>query len=234
MRTSSRTVRARRVCVLGPKRPARANPIAKCVKRSPGSSGRSFKTRVQILEEFGGLRAAMKRSFALEKQVRRQAPTRVHPPRPHLADGASRGGSLPMTGARLTAGLRCENDVRGRFTLWPPGDSHRTFRRSAGAVASCAAPARAGVAGRAARAVVGATPQSEGLVRVRRQVCFHNLPPSPRGRSHTSNPSAGRPRGAAVRRRMEDRAARPGLVPLAKSDAPSSMAPCQRSNRSGH
>ena len=181
MRTSSRTVRARGVCVLGPKRPARANPIAKCVKRSPGSSGRSFKTRVQILEEFGGLRAAMKRSFALEKQVRRQAPTRVHPPRPHLADGASRGGSLPMTGARLTAGLRCENDVRGRFTLWPPGDSHRTFRRSAGAVASCASAARAGVAGRAARAVVGATPQSEGLVRVRTQVCFHTPCPRPLG-----------------------------------------------------
>ena len=97
-----------------------------------------------------------------------------------------------MTGARLTAGLRCENDVRGRFTLWPSGDSHRTFRRSAGAVASCASAARPGFAGRAAEAVVGATPQSEGLVRARDEVWIHTPPPPAKGSLPANYPCAGR------------------------------------------
>ena len=38
----------------------------------------------------------------------------------------------------------------------------------------------------------GATPQSEGLVRVRTQVCFHTPAPVPWGRSRSINPYAGR------------------------------------------
>ena len=38
----------------------------------------------------------------------------------------------------------------------------------------------------------GATPQAEGLLRVRTQVCFHTPAPVPRGRSRSINPYAGR------------------------------------------
>jgi len=41
---------------------------------------------------------------------------------------------------------------------------------------------------------LGATPQSEGLVRVRGQVCLRTPAPDPRGRSRTSDPC-----GKAVR-----------------------------------
>ena len=44
----------------------------------------------------------------------------------------------------------------------------------------------------AARTWRGATPQSEGLVRVRTQVCFHTPAPVPWGRSRSINPYAGR------------------------------------------
>ena len=39
---------------------------------------------------------------------------------------------------------------------------------------------------------MGATPQSEGLVRARTQVCFHTPAPVPWGRSRSINPYAGR------------------------------------------
>ena len=32
-----------------------------------------------------------------------------------------------MTRLRVMPPLGCENDMRGRFTLWPFGDSHGTF-----------------------------------------------------------------------------------------------------------
>ena len=44
----------------------------------------------------------------------------------------------------------------------------------------------------AARTWRGATPQSEGLVRVRTQACFHTPAPVPWGRSRSINPYAGR------------------------------------------
>ncbi len=47
-------------------------------------------------------------------------------------------------------------------------------------------------AARAAPSVAVATPQSEGLVRVRTQVCFHTPAPVPWGRSRSINPYAGR------------------------------------------
>ena len=180
-RTSRETERARRVMrgwaeVSGPAEPDAEIRRGGRPDRARDSQGRGPDPRG--VRRLAGRHEAQRRAYETGAPA---APTRVHPPRPHLADGASRGGSLPMTGARLTAGLRCENDVRGRFTLWPPGDSHRTFRRSAGAVASCASAARPGVAGRAARAVVGATPQSEGLVRARGQVWIHTCPPARQG-----------------------------------------------------
>ena len=45
---------------------------------------------------------------------------------------------------------------------------------------------------RSLRPVTGATPQSEGLVRARGQVCFHTQPPPSRGRSRSNDPYAGR------------------------------------------
>ena len=44
-------------------------------------------------------------------------------------------------------------------------------------------------AARAALTGTGATPQSEGLVRVRTQVCLHTCPRLPWGRSRAINPS---------------------------------------------
>ena len=97
-----------------------------------------------------------------------------------------------MSGARLTAALECANDAGVRFTLQRPGDSHGASRLFAGAAASCASADRPASAVRAAPAVVGATPQSEGLVRVRTQVCFHTPAPVPWRRSRSINPYAGR------------------------------------------
>ena len=97
-----------------------------------------------------------------------------------------------MSGARLTAALECANDAGVRFTLRRPGDSHGASRLSAGAAASCAYADRPASAVRAAPAVAGATPQAEGLVRVRTQVCFHTPAPVPWGRSRSINPYAGR------------------------------------------
>ena len=80
----------------------------------------------------------------------------------------------------------------GRFTVCPVPDSHGTRRVSAEAAVSYASAARPAVARRAAQAEMGATPQSEGLVRVRTQVCFHTPAPVPWGRSRSINPYAGR------------------------------------------
>ena len=97
-----------------------------------------------------------------------------------------------MSGTRLTAALECANDAGVRFTLRRPGDSHGASRLSAGAAASCASADRPASAVRAAPSEAVATPQSEGLVRVRTQVCFHTPAPVPWGRSRSINPYAGR------------------------------------------
>ena len=100
----------------------------------------------------------------------------------------------------LPAAPECENDEGGRFTIRPSGDSHRTFRPSACAVAPCGLAARQPVAGRAAAVVAGATPQSEGLVRVRDEVGIHTSTLPSRGRSRTNNPwREGRPNAASGR-----------------------------------
>ena len=82
----------------------------------------------------------------------------------------------------------CENDVTGRFTLGASGDSHRTSRLSAGAVATYAGAAGSVGAGRAAGTVSGATPRPEGLVRHSAECVFTPSPLPPRGRSRTNYP----------------------------------------------
>ena len=86
-----------------------------------------------------------------------------------------------MTDLRLMPPLGCENDVGGRFTVCPVPNSHGTRRVSAEAAVSYASAARPAVARRAAQAEMGATPQAEGLVRARGQVCFHTLAPALQG-----------------------------------------------------
>ena len=106
-----------------------------------------------------------------------------------------------MSGARLTAALECANDAGVRFTLRRPGDSHGASRLSAGAAASCASADRPASAVRAAPSEAVATPQSEGLVRVRRQVCLRTPAPVPSGSLPANYPYAGRRFSAASRRR---------------------------------
>ena len=67
-----------------------------------------------------------------------------------------------MTDLSLMPPLGCENDVEGRFTIWPSGDSHGSRRVSA-------------------EAEMGATPQAEGLVRAWGPACFHTLAPTLQG-----------------------------------------------------
>ena len=92
-RTSRETERARRVTrgwaeVSGP-----PEPDAGTVEEIARIERAILKGAVQILEEFGGLQAAMKRSVALEKQVRRQ-------PRPGCIHGASTWRTARLAGAR--------------------------------------------------------------------------------------------------------------------------------------
>ncbi len=107
-----------------------------------------------------------------------------------MADRAPRRGSLPMSGARLTAGLECANDVGVRFTLWPSGDSQGPSRVSTGGAVSCASVARTAGAARAAPAVAGATPPSGCLVRHRGGLtCARTCHPSPAGSLPARYPS---------------------------------------------
>ena len=80
----------------------------------------------------------MKRSVVLEEAGAPPARTRVHPAGQHLADGASRGGALPMTGTRLTAALECANDAGSQCALWPSGDAHACYGVSHDTATSCA------------------------------------------------------------------------------------------------
>ena len=94
---------------------------------------------------------------------------------------ASAGRTSDDLRVRVMPPLGCENDMRGRFTPWPFGDSHGTFYLSAGAVASYASAASSVSAARAALTGTGATPQSEGLVRARGPACIHTLAPALQG-----------------------------------------------------
>ena len=92
-RTSRETERARRVTrgwteVSGP-----AEPDAEIREEVARIERAILKGAVQILAEFGGLQAAMKRSVALEKQVRRQ-------PRPASIHRARTWRTVRLAGAR--------------------------------------------------------------------------------------------------------------------------------------
>ena len=121
-----------------------------------------------------------------------------------------------MTGARLTAALECANDAGGRCALWPSGDAHACYGVSHDTATSCAFAAGSVSAARAALTGTGATPQSEGLVRVRTQVCFHTPAPVPWGRSRSNDPSRegcrASPGGTGQRSCLESHDANPSIV----------------------
>ena len=98
-----------------------------------------------------------------------------------MADRAPRRGSLPMSGARLTAALECANDAGVRFTLRRPGDSHGASRLSADAAASCASADRPASAVRAALTGTGATPPADALVMAWAGAGFHKPRTAPGG-----------------------------------------------------
>ncbi len=124
------------------------------------------------------------------------------PPSPR-AGSAIRRARIAFAEARalpLVTVLERENDEGGRFTIRPFGDSHRTFRSSACAVASCGLAARPPVAGRAASAVAGATPLAEGSVRHSGECVFTPSPPC-LGVAPASSIRPGRVSIAATRQR---------------------------------
>ena len=51
---------------------------------------------VRVLDEYGGLQAAMKRAVALEKRARRRAGSGADGASRHMADGSARWGSIPL------------------------------------------------------------------------------------------------------------------------------------------
>ncbi len=111
-------------------------------------------------------------------------------PRRHRpADGAASGGDASdERPPGLTTVPERANDVRVRCALRRFGGAHRDRRATAGAAWACVHAACAARAARAAQAVTGATRQSEGLLRVRGQVCLRTPVPSPPGRSQPAVP----------------------------------------------
>ena len=73
------------------------------------------------------------------------------------------------------------NDAGIRCALGSLRAARHHARATAGAATSCAGPALPVRAARAARTVTLATPQSEGLVRVRGRACLRTARPRPAG-----------------------------------------------------
>ena len=86
-----------------------------------------------------------------------------------------------MTRARVMAALERAIDMGVRCALRPFRHAHRIGGASRDARTSCARAPRPPGAARGVWAVLGATPQSEGLVRVRGQVCLRTPAPAPFG-----------------------------------------------------
>ena len=99
----------------------------------------------------------MKRSVALEKQVRRRPRPGVIPACQHLADDTSGGSSLPMTGRRV-APLLGANDTGGQCAPGSSGDAHPSPAARRDSAMTYVLATRPAVAGRDARTVTGATP----------------------------------------------------------------------------
>ena len=97
-----------------------------------------------------------------------------------------------MTGLRVMPRLECENDAGGRFTDDPGRDSQRHGSRFLCGCCGYAWLCPVGAANRAAPTGTGATPQAEGLVRARGQVCFHTPPPALLGSLPVQESLAGR------------------------------------------
>ena len=93
----------------------------------------------------------------------------------------SRGRQSPMSIPQPTAVPERANDTGVRCALRRFRSAHRNRRAIAGAATSCAGVACPARAARAAQAVTLATPQSEGLVRVRGRVCLRTPTPAPLG-----------------------------------------------------
>ena len=133
------------------------------------------------------------------------------PPRQHLHPGGvdelpglspregwprrprSRGSPLPMICAPPVPWVRTayarENDMGWRCAPRRSGRAHRRGGGSSCTQRSCESLCRAaGTAGNA-RVGLGATRQSEGLLRVRGRARLRTPGPAPSGRSQTSNPS---------------------------------------------
>ena len=86
----------------------------------------------------------------------------------------------------------------GRFTIRRSTDSQGSERPTGTVATSCGQAARSSGAGRAARAVAGATPRPEGLVRHSGEFVFTTRRPPSRGRSRVKDPCR-----KAVQRRFE-------------------------------
>ena len=121
------------------------------------------------------------------------------------------------TGARLMAALECANDAGGRCALWPSGDARRCCGVGYDTATSCAYAAGSVSAARAALTGTGATPQSEGLVRVRRQVCLRTPAPVPSGSLPANYPYAGRRFSAAPATVVQPQSSQRHAEPLART-----------------
>ena len=130
---------------------------------------------IQILDEFGGLQAALKRSVALTKQARSAAQAAGRSTRPRLANGAPLRGALPvMTGAASHATTRSVQTTRGVDAHFGPArDARRCCRicadtalRLAPHAARPASAARAALTGDGSDPPVGGPGTGSGAVRV--------------------------------------------------------------------
>ena len=121
-----------------------------------------------VLEEFGGLQIALKRSVTRSKQAR----SGIDPLRRHLEIGAPLRSPIPMSGPRVTPLLGCANDTgsihnlgRLRFTrAW-------ARNRLCGNVLRVREPTGRGRTGRATGD--GSTPPLDAPVVTWTRVCFH-------------------------------------------------------------
>ena len=172
----------------GPKPPDRAELQAGVCEEIARVEQAILRGDKRVAGEYDGLEGAMKRSVSLTEQATPGGGPRADPLRQHLANGLPLRGAPPMTGLRVMPRLECENDVGGRFTLWPSRYSHGTSCLSASPVASYASAAKSVSAARAAPTSTGATPPSGCLVRHRGRWHVHAHATLPGGRSRIRYP----------------------------------------------
>ena len=146
------------------------------------------------------------------------------------------GRQVRHSGAQASAplcfGLRPHRNVKK--TRWvvshfrPPAIHHGDRHLSGCGTTSRGLAVRPAVAGRAETAGLGATPQSEGLLRVRRQVCLHTPAPDP-----GVAPTRAIPGGKAVQPRFRSLGCVPSAESAASGDATerSERCSCQRTRR---